>query len=538
MPIRIASHLYRNRHGGFYFRLRLPPDLRQYAGRHEVRLSLFTEERQVAIIAALPLIEHRHALLADLKQMADDNKHIPEDYFAKWREELFRRSALQAKVKLLEDEIAEKNAIMASMVTREKAKQVGKIMHEKGQLVGKKELENKLVFPWPPERTPPFSQLLEAYLRHFGHRAAGGRKKPLADKTLKTYRGEIGFFITVMTDLNIGAIDRDIAGQYFDILRKLPPNLNKVARYQGKSIGEILALGDDPQKESNASKKMERTSSMFAWALKEKRKWGIDANPFAGFGQAEEESSSRRPFTPDELRMLLSHQAYQKRHFRSRHAFWLIPLGTFTGARLGELCQLDIKDFVEVDGIPCIDINDADATEEQVIDGRRKHVKNKNAKRLVPIHPALIRMGLLEYVAELRAAGESPHLFPDLSRTHRDGPAHPASKWFAGFRNAAGLTEKQTTVFHSLRHLFITTILDAGTAPHMLAPVVGHEAELVTGKVYWDKRDATKRLQTVQTFALPDDILAMFPHYNEVTFTKKRGTKPSERTGNGSHRIK
>lgn len=530
MPIRIASHLYRNRHGGFYFRLRLPPDLRQCAGRHEVRLSLFTEERQAAIIAALPLIEHRHALLADLKQMADNDKPIPEDYFAKWREELFRRSALQAKVKLLQDEIVEKDAIIAGMVTREKAKQVGKIMHEKGQLAGKKELEDKLVFPWPPERTPFFSQLLEAYLRHFGHRAAGGRKKPLTPKSLASYRTDIGFFFTVMTDLHIGAIDKDIAGQYFDILRKLPPNLNKIARYRGKSIGEILALGDTPQSEDNASKKMERTSSMFAWALEEKRKWGIDANPFTGFGQAEKGHSSRRPFTPDELRMLLSHAAYKKRHFRSWHAFWLIPLGAFTGARLGELCQLDLKDFVEVDGIHCIDINDTEATEEQVVDGRRKHVKNNNAKRLVPIHPALIRMGLLEYVAKLRAAGQSPHLFPGLSRKHRDGPAHPATKWFKDFRHAAGLTEKQTTVFHSLRHLFITAILDAGTAPHMLAPIVGHEAELVTGKVYWNKRDATKRLPTVETFTLPDDIMGMFPRYNEVTFTKRRGTRPSERT--------
>jgi|JI10StandDraft_1071094.scaffolds.fasta_scaffold37836_11 hypothetical protein len=246
MPIRIASHLYRNRHGGFYFRLRLPPDLRQYAGRHEVRLSLFTEAREAAIIAALPLIEHRHALLADLRRMQDEEKPVPEDYFSKWRDEYYRAHALNIKLMLARREIAEKDAIIAGMVTREKAKQVGKIMHEKGQLAGKRELEDKLVFPWPPERTPLFSQLLEAYLRHFGHRAVGGRKKPLTPKSLASYQADIGFFVTVMTDLHIGAIDRDITGQYFDILRKLPANLNKVARYRNKSIGEILALGDPP----------------------------------------------------------------------------------------------------------------------------------------------------------------------------------------------------------------------------------------------------------------------------------------------------
>lgn len=49
MPIRIASRLFRNRHGTFYFRLLIPNDLRACVGRREMRFSLGTEERYWAV---------------------------------------------------------------------------------------------------------------------------------------------------------------------------------------------------------------------------------------------------------------------------------------------------------------------------------------------------------------------------------------------------------------------------------------------------------------------------------------------------------
>jgi hypothetical protein len=153
-----------------------------------------------------------------------------------------------------------------------------------GQLKGKKELEVHLVFPWAPERTKLFSELLTACLKSFSFRAEGGNRKPPGEKTLIGYEKDIGFFITVMGDVHIGAIDRELAGEYFNILRRLPANLSRKAEYKTKTIPELLALKDTPQSEYNASKKMERPSGMFKWALREKRKWGIDANPFEGFG--------------------------------------------------------------------------------------------------------------------------------------------------------------------------------------------------------------------------------------------------------------
>lgn len=522
MPIRIASHLYRNQHGTLYFRFVIPESLRTFVGRSEVRFSLYTDHRHTAIITALPLIADLPRLLDCIQRMSEKNEKLPPDYFKQWRELLFTNVGLKWKIKFLQRELEDAREAASEMFTRSKVKLIGRVMHERGQLRGKQELEERLVFPWPADKTVHFSELLAAYMKSFSFRPEGGNKKPPLAKTLEGYGKDIYFFITVMSDVHIGAIDRDVAGEYFNILRKLPPNISRISKYRGKSVLELLAIKDPPQSEYNASKKMERVSGMFKWALLENRRWGIDGNPFVGYSQSGDLATKRRPFTNAEMQSLLSHPDFLKRQFSSTYSYWLIPLAVFTGARLGELAQLDLKDFVVIEGIDCIDINDVEATEYLEVEGmRKKGVKTKNANRLVPIHPQLIRLGLLRYV-ELKRTQKQIYMFPELSRTRRDGPAHAASNWFGRFRKRVGIDLKQETVFHSFRHGFITNLLDAGISPYLVAPIVGHEAELITGKVYWNIKDAAKRKLVIDVFSLKDDVLDLLPIVENVTFLTPR----------------
>lgn len=522
MSIRIASHLFRNRHGTFYFRLVIPQDLRPKINQREIRFSLETEQKLKAVAYASHLIAMLPQHISELRRMAEQSENeIFNSAKVQWLEQLRQNLRLKSENEELKDRVAELELQLRKSTPLDRASNFVELAYDKGQLKGRREIEERLVFPWSPERTALFSELQTAYMKSLTVRATGGIKKPPNAKTIEEYSNSINFFITVMGDLHIGEIDREVAGDYFAKLRKLPANLSRLSKYRGKSIPELIALGDAPQSEVNVSKKIERISTMFKWALDEKRKWGIEANPFTGFGQAEGAATTRRPFTNDELVLLLNHPDFLKRSFTNSYAFWLIPLALFTGARLGELCQLDIKDFVVVDGVQCIDINDIDAS-ETVIDegGRKKRVKNKNAKRLVPIHNTLIDIGLLRYVDKLRNAKQE-HLFPELSRIRRDGAGHAASNWFQRFRKRVGIVDKQLTVFHSFRHYFITNILDNEVSPHMLAPIVGHEADLVTGKVYWNTRDATKRKPTVDKFNVPDEIILLFPKVEGVKLGSK-----------------
>lgn len=503
----------------FYWRAALPQDLHGFTQVTEIRLALREERRHDAVTRA-------HYLNADLPRLIEElrrlkrmtNEPLPKNYLLLWRDAMLDNARLRSQIEALElrNSDLERAAFLlrqqvAGMVERDRAVTVAKQAHTLGKVRGHEKLAESLVFPWPADKTVAFSELGKSYLASFDSRLNRAKKKPPSAKTREKYQHDIDLFMTVMGDVRIGAIDKEIAGKYCEVLKQLPPNMNKVAKYRGKSIAEILDMKPDSQSEVTISGKIGTLSSMFKWALESKRKWGIEENPFMGFALEGSDSTVRRPFTHDEMLALLNHSTFTGRNFRTTYGYWLIPLAIFTGARLGELCQLNLTDFVTVDDVLCIDINDEDG----------KRLKTENAKRLIPLHPELTRLGLLRYVTKLKGEGHT-HLFPELSRTGRDGPATAASKWFQKFRAKVGVVEKQVTVFHSFRHLFITNLLDQGVSPHLVAPIVGHEPGIITEKVYWNVKDATKRRPTVETFQLSADLLALIPAVESVRLPKAR----------------
>ena len=129
----------------------------------------------------------------------------------------------------------------------------------------------------------------------------------------------------------------------------------------------------------------------------------------------DEENESARPFTNDDLNKIFSGYAYKGElppRLRVVYPFhyWLPLLGYFTGARANELAQLDVADITQelLDGergkskelIWCINFReDPPGTPE------RKRIKT-GENRIVPIHPRLLELGLLDYANAQRKAGQ------------------------------------------------------------------------------------------------------------------------------------
>ncbi|MEO5659539.1 MAG: DUF6538 domain-containing protein [Polaromonas sp.] len=148
MSIRVSSHLYRNRHGTFYFRLIVPKHLLPLTGQSEIRFSLDNEQRQHAIIDALPLIADLPRLVGCLQRMADSTEDLPPDYFKLWRLQILANAALKVDLTLLKEELEQRKDDIAGMVVRRTAQKVVKQAYTSGQLKGKKKPEERLVFPW------------------------------------------------------------------------------------------------------------------------------------------------------------------------------------------------------------------------------------------------------------------------------------------------------------------------------------------------------------------------------------------------------
>lgn len=122
---------------------------------------------------------------------------------------------------------------------------------------------------------------------------------------------------------------------------------------------------------------------------------------------------------------------------------WLPFLSAYTGTRISEPADAAAADVKQSeDGVWCIDMTD-------------RVLKNDSSARAIPLHPALIAEGFLEYVQGLPAGGP---LFPDLKpgKTYGkrgDRASKVVSRWV---RMSLGITDKRIGPNHAWRHRMAT----------------------------------------------------------------------------------
>jgi len=500
MPIKLPSYLYRSRHGIFYYRISPPIDLRSPHSLKEARISLRTPDRVLAVSVARHLTLRFEGLWKDLRQMEEKDPKTLSPLMVLIKETK-KRIRLQDKIQELERQ-QDEDRTQFDIALKNAKKDAVTAGFLRGLKVGA-ERAGVATSTAETKTSPLFSQVAADYTRY---KLATKKWRP---KTIEENKAIYDLFIEINGDLPAGDIDSDSTTHHLEILQCLPANRTKL--FPGKTIAEIVALKPEPMSTRNINKNIERLSSVLKWTLS-KKKYGVTHNPFSSMTIEETDAKERMPFTKDELLKLFSDESFSKRKFNTNYSYWIMPLALYTGARLNELCQLFLTDIIDVEEVPCI--NFTDAKEEQ-------RLKNKNSKRIVPIHSQLIKMGLLRYVANLRAAGET-QLFPEIS-ARRDGFGATVSKWFGRYKERCGIDDKGVKVFHSFRHTFISNLLDDSVPEYLIAPIVGHEGKLVTSRVYWNARDATKRKPTIEMFQLPSDILKLIPIWEDIKLTKRPG---------------
>ncbi|MFH3480250.1 DUF6538 domain-containing protein [Xanthobacter variabilis] len=142
---------------------------------------------------------------------------------------------------------------------------------------------------------------------------------------------------------------------------------------------------------------------------------------------------------------------------------WVPWLCAYSGARVSEITQLRGQDFQEVNGVWVLRISpEAGAVKT-------------DKPRMVPVHPDLIRQGLLEFVKE---RGDGP-LFYKEAPSHQKGPAkaHPAKTIagrLAGWVRDIGVNDPHVQPNHGWRHLFMTLCREHQVAEEARYFIVGH----------------------------------------------------------------
>ena len=189
-----------------------------------------------------------------------------------------------------------------------------------------------------------------------------------------------------------------------------------------------------------------------------KNKWHRGPNPMAArlatTGQITDDGEAYSEFTTDDLKLIFSPEYLS--HMDKPDWYWIPLMGLFSGARLGELGGLEVKDFKVVDGVKVFDISTG---------------KNKYSVRRVPIHSRLIDLGLLDYVEALRSRGAT-YLLHHRSADYLE---KSVGLRFAIWLKRLGIkAEDEKKVFHSFRSTAITDMHNAGAGGAFIRLAVGH----------------------------------------------------------------
>lgn len=297
--------------------------------------------------------------------------------------------------------------------------------------------------------------------------------------TLEKYRHSLGEFFELVGDRPLASLVRDDMREYCRVVHRLPKNRTRVKAYKGRTMQQVLAMPKPPETDLLTSGAIDDRFVSVCTLLN----WLADEYPVTlpHLAQLKKELEvdrkaptppKRRAYTEEELRLLFEPTVYTSRKMKKSWQYWLPLMGLLTGARLGELCQLLITDIKQggASGVWYFDINDVE-------EGKR--LKSLAARRVVPIHPALIELGLLRRVQMLQKRKE-PRLFPGLFLySDPKNPAKAPSKWFSDFRQARGLGagpgEVSPLTYHSLRHTFITRCKHQRLDRIAMKEIVGHE---------------------------------------------------------------
>jgi integrase len=213
-------------------------------------------------------------------------------------------------------------------------------------------------------------------------------------------------------------------------------------------------------------------------------------NPFDGM-KAEAGGESYKPFTTEELQKLfaaLPREVKPAKHSPETALPWVALIAAYSGARLEEIAQLSAADIHEQQA------NGATITVIDIHNGGNNALKNKASARLIPVHSALVRAGLLDYAKALRKGSA---LFPGLKRRESKGGKVGArlGELFRKKLVVLGL-KRPGLVFHSLRHNAATALEQAAVSQTDAARVLGHS---VAGMSYgtYSSGPGLKRLAAV-----------------------------------------
>ncbi len=311
------------------------------------------------------------------------------------------------------------------------------------------------------------SKLLENYITS---------KQPRA-QTETEWRTVFDRLIQVIGDKAIRKVSKHDVSKFIDKVARLPSRGRKAVKQL--TVEEMISIAEREGMERVSTETIRKhvtaIRSVFSWAMDRDY---VSVNPASRLAPKREPSGPKRlPFSQDDLLKIFDPNAYSE-YPRHQADYWIPIICLFTGARIEEIAQLHKTDIRYEENVPIIEISPNRGSRDA---DDAKRVKNQASARTVPIHDELVKIGLLDFVAE-RRADSGIRLFPELKRNTNNRLSRSTSQRFARHLDRIGIKDPRK-VFHSFRHTFKDACRNAGLHEDVHDRLTGHTSGSI-GRYY------------------------------------------------------
>lgn len=235
--------------------------------------------------------------------------------------------------------------------------------------------------------------------------------------------------------------------------------------------------------------------------------------------------------TGEELRKTYESKEYLDGAIKCDWKYWVDPIRLYAAARVGEVSQLLTTDIITICGVPCFsfvdDSPEVDGDDEETNGAVSKantveeyrRLKNAASRRVIPIAPQLLKMGLLDL---LRRRQEALHnvpgpLFPGLNWQPKSGYGRRPSEHTLDLLKTAGVWQKRRKVGHSLRATCAQHLGKLGLRLEEIQRYLGHSTETELEDAYSKTDDGPAYpVQRVAKQLEELDFGVSFPTWAEV----------------------
>lgn len=249
-------------------------------------------------------------------------------------------------------------------------------------------------------------------------------------------------------------------GHYGDFVKRIAKDVEINAITKNVVVGYKAALLKAGQKAKTIDNKLLTLNDLFNYALSHGHYTVSNESPVSGLfiqtkQQRVEQNEPYEQFSREELAKIFNPAVYPQK-MDEPDLFWAPLIALHTGMRISEVAQLRCQDFGEADG-PYLFVYRS---------------KTGAGRRNLPIAKALIDLGLLDYLAEVRTAGAG-RLFPN--RPYVNGTyGKRLSERFAGYLKDLGIKRPHLS-FHSFRANVITAMANAEVSLIKSMAIAGHK---------------------------------------------------------------